>query len=940
MILKSISVVVWVLWLQLIVGLGIEVWAHLQGRVAPRVIFVPSFIQRLSTRLMGTALFVAFSVQNPGIAVADNQDLLAPTTIELDVGSLDTQSVVHTVERHDSLRMLAEQYLGDPDRWTEVFVLNQGQAQAVGGSLTDPARLQPGWELVMPADAHPTTPADLKADQASDRNPHPGISFAQADNSLVTVEHGDTLWSLAAHHFDDPDRWVDIYESNQDIIQDPNMILPGWQLQIPARDLEPTIVEIPLQPLPEPTHPATPPLSKQADQYAPATQPLPEPMDRYTAVTAYATATPTVTANIPQHKSEGHSAPSREAMFTIGGLGVFASSLGWVLARLRRTQRRRLPNGRMPLPPSQKAVQLDLQLQAASDPNSALFLDAALRVMSSRVADDPPPEVIGVTLDMDSISIHLGSPAAPPPGFNASTDSMTWTHSRDGVLEPLLAEADGVAAPLPTLATFGKSNGKECLLNLEHLVAVSLEGDSEAINELCAAIATQLASSHLADDLTVMCVGFGQELTVFERVEYVPDVDTAIERIGYQQRQNQALLGNHPPVLDSRIGSSGDYWHPMVALIPHRLDEEAPRLLESCGSSVCVVAHGLEGAPWVVQFDRDGLLLMPIGLRLEIHGLAEGDMAAFAELASSAKDTEGVALTVPKAPLHDQALPDVDPMAVDIEVRVMGSVDVLGAAQPFTSRRAMDLVTYLAFHPEGADRDQLKTQIWPPDDPPSESTLANTVSRARKALGINDDGDPYLPRVSSEGIYRLRTEVGTDVGRFEALVSSARDDVSERGRVQLQTALELVRGTPFTGGAGDMYRWADFGLRTRIDCLVDNTAHDLAKRCIDVGDFQGARKAVMTSLQLVGVCEQCYRWRLIAAAENPTEVRQIMAELVGLLRRESDQPEADDLISPDLLELYEQLMSGRLVFSYPAESALLPFAGGGGSTRSGRRWPR
>ena len=931
LILKSISVVVWVLWLQLLAGLGVEVWAHFHGRVAPRVVLVPSFVQRLSARLLGTALFVAFSVQNPGAAIATNQDLLAPTTIELDVDSLDAQSdapiahssgnphsiepfdaepFVHTVERRDSLQMVAEQYLGDPNRWTEVFVLNHGQAQADGGSLTDPTRLQPGWELVLPTDARPPASGEYSA---SDDTQLLGKPFVESDDLLITVQSGDTLWNLADHHLDDPDRWVDIYESNQNIIQDPNVILPGWQLQIPGHDPEPTIVELSVQSPPEPADHstvATQPPPQPADHYVSVGQPSADPADLPARAIAYTTARATVTTNVPPNRPDGQSASSKQVMFTLGGLGVFASSLGWVLARLRRTQRRRLPNGRMPLPPSQNAVQLDQQLQAASDPNRALFLDAAIRVMSSRFAGDPPPEIIGVTLDADSVSIHLNSPSAAPPGFHTSMDSKTWTYSKDVVLEPLLAEADGVPAPLPTLATFGKSDGKECLLNLEHLVAVSLEGDSRAIIDLCAAIATQLASSHLADDLTVICVGFGQELAVFERVEYVPDVASAIERIRHQQRQNQALFGNHPLPFNSRFGSSGDYWHPLVTLVPHR--QETLGLLELCGSSVCVVAHGLEGAPWVAQFDEDGLLLQPIGLRLEAHGLPDSDVTAFAELASSAKDTEGVVLTVAK-PNNKPSSPD--PMTVDIEVRVMGSVDVLGAAQPFTSRRALDLVTYLAFHPEGADRDQLRTQIWPPDDPPSESTLANTVSRARKALGVNDDGEPYLPRVSPEGIYQLRTEVGTDVGRFEALVSAARTDNGERGRERLQTALELVRGTPFTGGVGDMYRWADFGLRTRIDCLVDNTAHDLAKRCIDVGDFQGARQAVMTSLQLVGVCEECYRWRLMAAAENPTEVRQIMTELVGLLRRESDQPEADDLISANLLELYEQLMSGRMVFS-------------------------
>ena len=112
-----------------------------------------------------------------------------------------------------------------------------------------------------------------------------------------------------------------------------------------------------------------------------------------------------------------------------------------------------------------------------------------------------------------------------------------------------------------------------------------------------------------------------------------------------------------------------------------------------------------------------------------------------------------------------------------------------------------------------------------------------------------------------------------------------------------------------------MYRWADFGLRTQIDCMVDTAAHELAKRCLEAGDPNGARRAVMTSLRLVGVCEQCYRWRLLAAAENPTEMRQIMAELRGLLKRENDQSEGDDLISPDLLELYDQLMSSRSFFN-------------------------
>ncbi len=831
--------------------------------------------------------------------MANNQDLLAPTTIELDSDSEFTEAkpLIHKVQQSESLRMLAERYLGDPNRWTEVYVLNKGQPQTAGGSLSDPTRLQPGWELVMPADAHLSTSVERNLHAIAANNYQPDHPSSEFDSTKITVQSGDTLWELAAHHLDDPKRWVDIFNSNQDIIRDPSLIMPGWELRLPTEDPK---VETPLL-------------------IEPLTEPPVESKDLTVPVMAYATAKPTVVATVTPTEEDQPGTPSTQAMFTVGGLGLFASSLLWILARLRRVQRRRLPSERMPASITNEAIQLEQQLQAASDPDSALFLDASLRVMSSRFTGRAAPEVVGAILDTDAVSILLNAPADAPYGFNSSQDNMIWTLSNSEGLEHLFVEAESVPAPLPTLVAIGRKSGNEFLLNLEHMTALSLKGDPEAINNLCAALAIQLASSHFADDLTLICVGFGQDLDVFERVEYVPDVTSAIERIAHQQRQNRALLGNRYSSADTRIGNDGDHWHPAVALVPERLTEiEAHRLLEVCGSSVCIVAHELSGTTWSARLDEHGLLLEPINLQLEPHGLSGAAVSAVAELAATAKDTHGVQLELPSVPQPadlEISTPVVEQMPTEVEVRVIGTVDVLGAAHPFTSRRALDLVAYLAFHPEGADRDQLRAHLWPPDDPPTESTLANTVSRARKALGVDDDGKPYLPRVTAKGIYRLRPGVGTDVARFEALVSASRKDATEQGRQQLQSAFEIVRGTPFTGGTGDLYRWADFGLRTQIDCMVDTAAHELAKRCLEAGDPEGTRKAAMTSLRLVGVCEECYRWRLLAAAGNPTEVRQIMAELMALLNRENDQPEGDDLVSSDLLELYEQLMSSRPYFS-------------------------
>jgi hypothetical protein len=58
---------------------------------------------------------------------------------------------VHTVAAGDNLWDLARTYLGSGERWHEIYDLNQGRPQPGGGTLTDPARIYPGWDLLIPA---------------------------------------------------------------------------------------------------------------------------------------------------------------------------------------------------------------------------------------------------------------------------------------------------------------------------------------------------------------------------------------------------------------------------------------------------------------------------------------------------------------------------------------------------------------------------------------------------------------------------------------------------------------------------------------------------------------------------------------------------------------------------------------------------------------------
>ena len=58
---------------------------------------------------------------------------------------------VHTVVAGDNLWDLARAYLGSGDRWHEIYALNRGRPQPGGGALADPARIYPGWDLLIPA---------------------------------------------------------------------------------------------------------------------------------------------------------------------------------------------------------------------------------------------------------------------------------------------------------------------------------------------------------------------------------------------------------------------------------------------------------------------------------------------------------------------------------------------------------------------------------------------------------------------------------------------------------------------------------------------------------------------------------------------------------------------------------------------------------------------
>lgn len=269
---------------------------------------------------------------------------------------------------------------------------------------------------------------------------------------------------------------------------------------------------------------------------------------------------------------------------------------------------------------------------------------------------------------------------------------------------------------------------------------------------------------------------------------------------------------------------------------------------------------------------------------------------------------------------HPEHPEDLSPHRSDVlqvVVRVLGPVDVVGAARPFSRAWTMDLVVYLAMHPEGVGSDTWPAALWP-DRAVAEPTRHSTVSSARRALGCDAEGRDHLPRCN--GRLRLASSVTSDWAQFQALAQTE----GPEGPPAWQAALELVRGRPFEGLR--TVDWTVFeGIEARAQDAVVQVAIRLADHLLTSGDGRGAELAVRRGLAASPYDERLYRLLLSAADRqgNPGGVEAVMDELIvvvggGTRRRRPNgplDPEVLAWVHPETVAAY-QAVSRRHAFGH------------------------
>ncbi|MCX4745236.1 LysM peptidoglycan-binding domain-containing protein [Kitasatospora sp. NBC_01287] len=716
----------WLGWGCFALSVLLEIPAQLRGRVARRL---PAFgwSQRMAAGLVGAVIALlpvagaSFAATGPGqltAAVAPAQLAAAPQyaaiagapagapTLALPAADPQSQQqqqqpgyTVRDSRPADSLWSIAERQLGSGERWQEIAKLNAGRVMDASGERFDADRpIQPGWQLLMPADAKPDgAAAGQSGGQQSQAGGQQGQSGQQGQHdATATVRSGDTLSAIAQRELGSSDDWQQLFDANKGVrapdgetLTDPNALVPGMvlaipgapaaqppaQAQAPAPTPAPVQQSAPAAPAPSAPTPSAPTPSAPAHPgagggTAPSAHPSAQPSEHPSARPSGA-ATGAGAAHQgggPAAKEGAHRAagdgdePIGDYIpaLAAAGIGVLLAAvlIGSVAHRRGAQQRARRPRHRIPLP-TPPAAAFEAELRARQNSTGLDLLNRSLRTMARNVSRTgkrlPALAAVRVTTG-GTVELHLAAAAVPIAPFRAAHAPNVWWCTADSTDLLSAQQAAKVPAPYPALVTLGTAaDGAAVLADLETVRLLHLAGHPDDARGVLRTIALELAHSPLADRLSLHLVGFGEDLPVSEvvadRVHRYPSLETALAALEPRIAKARASLvevgAAHPRDARSR-GHADDAWVPEIVLSAQPpigdVPSELGRLLDGRPRTcLAVVARAPErGAGPVARWTlpSTGQATLPgLNLSFQLQRLSDEQFGHWTELVTTSGST-------------------------------------------------------------------------------------------------------------------------------------------------------------------------------------------------------------------------------------------------------------------------------------------------------------
>ncbi|HEU5418438.1 MAG TPA: hypothetical protein VFV41_12175 [Streptosporangiaceae bacterium] len=862
-IMKVLSVLVWLAWLQLVCCVIAEIRAAVRNVGVPAQIPLAGGTQMLVHRLVTAALLLvtASAVLAPALAQHATPAPARPVTASASVtpgpslrgqpdgraaatpaAAADQAAHHQAVEKiyvvkppvgryHESLWEIAHNHLGDGRRYREIFEMNSDRVQPDGTKLTISSLIRPGWVLHMPRDAHGPGIEVVR----------PGHEHGHAGGADHQAGHG------ASHH-----------EAGHQ-----GASLGGAASQNGAG-------------------------SGAGGQRG--------------AVAAPAA-----------HAGHHLSYPEDLAAASLLAAGVLSA-----LGRRRREQLWRRAFGRQIAVPDAEAADAEAALRLGAHEPATLLLDTGLRHLSSALgqAGRTPPTVVAAHLSGENLDLWV-APAdlAPPAPWTAVGDGQVWRLPFAALQRLDAGQVASAAAPFPGLVSLGTDSGGRVLVDLEAahgLICVS--GPQETVTAALSAMAVELATNRWSDRMSITLVGFGEDLTLLapDRITAVASLAEALP--GLEARAAQvadalAASGIGSVLTGRSLGINPDAWAPhYLIMATPPAPEEQQRLLalatvRHAAAAGYVVAGDVPGAAWTWQLTGEGQLTADLlGFDVQAQLLPPRQHAALVELFRTAAEPAGPVLD-PLPSGGPAAVPaaHLEPGSVlPAEVTMLGQAAVRapGIIEPDRVAQVTELVMYLAAHPDGVHPNVLTGTLWPRGVTAEVREAA--FGRAREWLGEDAAGRPNLD-TDSAGRLRLGEGVRVDWLVFRALAGLA-EQARAQGQLAaggaggpgglggpgsmgglsgggaspaaamaeeeryLARALDLVGGPLLAGRDAGRYAWlAADGLEYEVAARVADAAHRLVTLRLEAGQAAPAMDAARAGLRLAFADELLWRDLLLAA---------------------------------------------------------------------------
>ncbi|MER8182056.1 LysM peptidoglycan-binding domain-containing protein [Kitasatospora sp. NPDC094015] len=726
--LWALVAVGWVAWLCFAGSVLLEIPAQLRGRVARRIPAL-GWSQRIAAGLVGSVLALlpvagsAFAAAPAHVqAVAPAQLAAAPQYPQLTAAApaaapaADPQPgyTVRDSRPADSLWSIAERQLGSGERWQEIARLNDGRVMDSSGTRFDADRpIQPGWQLLMPADAK----ADQAAGGAQTGGAQTGGAPAGAPaptaphaGGSVTVAAGDTLSAIAQRELGSAEAWPQLFEANKgaaapdgERLTDPDVVVPGMVLAIPGA---PAPASPAPAPDPAPEQPAPAPAPSDPAPASPAPE-SPAPASSAPASSQPSSAQPSAEAAGVPVADQHHARPSDDYSVALAASGISvllaAVLIGSVSRRRVDQQRARRPRHRIALPAAPAAA-FEAELKARQSSPALDLLNRALRTLSRNTVrgDKRLPALVAARVTPGrTVELHLAAPAVPIAPFRAAHAPNVWWCPEDSSELLSVNQAAKAASPYPALVTLGSApDGSVVLADLETVRLVHLAGHPDDAGDVLRTLAIELAHSPLADRLHLHLVGFGAELPIagptVERVHHHETIEAALAVLGPRTAKARATLiaadATSPRDARSR-GHADDSWVPEIVLSAQPPSGDVPtalgRLLDGRPRTcLAVLTRAPErGAGPVARWTlpSTGQITLPgLHLSVELQRLSPEELGLLGELVRSSGDTT-------QHPAPDWTLDgpgsDLEPAELPLPVPVLAGVGAAGGplGDPFGS---------------------------------------------------------------------------------------------------------------------------------------------------------------------------------------------------------------------------------------------------------------